>query len=759
MRRAYLFFVLMAVGPVVGLVVWRTSAGRADHSKPAVAESPRRLLPLSSVVLFNTGVAYFQREGAVDGDTRIDLSFPLSDINDLLKSLVVEDGSKLAAVSYDGTEPAVQTLKSFAVDLTTNPTFGQILNQCRGERIEISQDGAGVGLPATMNGVIVGMESNMESGATEVHQLNLLCAEGMRRIPLARIQRIRILNPTVEDEFRRALSVLSAGHNNQRRSLSVHVKGEGKRNVKIGYVVESPIWKASYRLALDGKAKKSRLQGWAVIENSSDEDWRDVRVVLVSGRPITYQMDLSQSLFVPRPTVEPEVFASLRPSMPGAVVPGQSGVQLGAGGEKLGGFGTLGALGGGALGGGLLGGIGGGARGATGGALGGWAGIPGMGVPPQFLNRYQIDPSLSAPPPRLSWEELRERRNEQLQQREEARERAGQQGREALESAAVDADRIGEEFQYTLDQKVTLPRQKSALLPVLNNTIEVTRLSLYSKAVHPRFPLRTLRVKNTTGQHLLQGPVAVYDAGTYVGDARLPDLQPDQERLLSYAMDLGVEVRDKAQAAKDVVVGVRIDKGVVVTTTHLRTGATYTIRNRSKLDRSLLLEHPIQSGWKLVDTEKPVEQSRETYRFARTIAAGKTVQHSVSEERVQTTWLNINGVDTDHLRKLVAHPPVSKAVKDAIEEVIVRRVKLETAVKEASRARGAIQELESEQSRLRTNLDKLPKGSAAHKRALEKFDQLETHIEKHQVQLKEQVAAETKLRMEYEVFVKGLSAK
>src|SRR5207247_812082 len=92
-----------------------------------------------------------------------------------------------------------------------------------------------------------------------------------------------------------------------------HLKGEGKRTVKIGYVAETPIWKATYRLLLDGKDKKPSLQGWAIVENTTEEDWKDVRVVLVSGRPITFKMDLAQQLFMPRPTVEPEIYASLRP--------------------------------------------------------------------------------------------------------------------------------------------------------------------------------------------------------------------------------------------------------------------------------------------------------------------------------------------------------------------------------------------------------------------------------------------------------------
>src|SRR6188768_3153984 len=93
---------------------------------------------------------------------------------------------------------------------------------------------------------------------------------------------------------------------------SLHFAGEGKRKVEVGYVVENPIWKTSYRLVLD-KDGKPYLQGWAVVENPTDEDWHTVTMALVSGRPISFKMDLYNPLYVGRPTVEPELFASLRP--------------------------------------------------------------------------------------------------------------------------------------------------------------------------------------------------------------------------------------------------------------------------------------------------------------------------------------------------------------------------------------------------------------------------------------------------------------
>ena len=131
-------------------------------------------------------------------------------------------------------------------------------------------------------------------------------------MPLSQVQRLRFLNASLDSEFRRALEVLAAAHNSQKRTVSLNFAGEGKRTVKVGYVVENPIWKTSYRLVLDKNGKPS-LQGWAIVENTSDEDWKDVRMALISSRPISFQMDLYQPLFIPRPTVEPELFASLRP--------------------------------------------------------------------------------------------------------------------------------------------------------------------------------------------------------------------------------------------------------------------------------------------------------------------------------------------------------------------------------------------------------------------------------------------------------------
>src|SRR5262249_46801165 len=157
---------------VCGYFAW-PSKSPADPPKPpdaaaahaaTVPSEESAQLPIGQVVLFSSGVGYFQREGQIDGDARVDLSFPTQDINDLIKSMVPRDldGGHVAAVSYDSNAPVEKTLQSFAVNLSANPTFGQVLNQARGEKVEVVLQQANAGQPGTLTGSIMGVEQKQE---------------------------------------------------------------------------------------------------------------------------------------------------------------------------------------------------------------------------------------------------------------------------------------------------------------------------------------------------------------------------------------------------------------------------------------------------------------------------------------------------------------------------------------------------------------------------------------------------------------------
>jgi len=203
----------------------------ADNAKQDL--KPAVSLPITRVVLFNSGVGYFSRSGEVVDDARVDLTFPEQDVNDLLKSMVLEDfdGGRIAAVSYDSREPIARTLASFAISLNGSPTFANIVAQMRGERVDVVLSPGFPNQGGKLSGSIVGVETKkIASGSTptEMEVLNLWCAEGLRSVRLAEIQQLKFANPVIESEFRRALDVLATSHDSLKKAVSLHFAGEGK---------------------------------------------------------------------------------------------------------------------------------------------------------------------------------------------------------------------------------------------------------------------------------------------------------------------------------------------------------------------------------------------------------------------------------------------------------------------------------------------------------------------------------------------------
>src|SRR5262245_5240986 len=231
---------LTALGLAACLFAFRGAHGAAGPA--ATPEATATQLPIGQVVLFSSGVGYFQREGSVEGTSRVDLSFPVGDINDLIKSMVLRDldGGHIAAVSYDSNAPVERTLASFAVNLTGNPGFAALLNQARGERVEVALSGAAAaGAAGNLSGSIVGVEKKRQQAgkeALEVECLSLWCSDGLRSLRLSEVQRVRFLNPHVEREFRQALDTLAQSHDTQKKAVSLRFAGEGRRRVRVGYV-------------------------------------------------------------------------------------------------------------------------------------------------------------------------------------------------------------------------------------------------------------------------------------------------------------------------------------------------------------------------------------------------------------------------------------------------------------------------------------------------------------------------------------------
>jgi hypothetical protein len=676
-------------------------------------------LPIGQVVLFSSGVGYFQREGTVEGNARVDLSFPVQDINDLLKSMVVRDldGGHVSTVSYDSNAPIEWTLKSFAVNLTTNPSFAQILNQARGEKVEVILQQANATQPGTLTGTLIGCEKQKQAvggkDTVEVELLNLWCADGMRSLKLPEVQRVRFLNPLLDSEFKKALETLALSHDTQKKSVAISFTGEGKREVRVGYVIENPIWKTSYRLVLDQQSHKPFLQGWAVVENPTDEDWKSVRMALISGRPISFQMDLYQPLYVPRPVVEMELFASLRPVAYSGELDQQMERAAGKPMEPVPEAPTTAA--------------------ALGGALAGKSGA-GRGMSATVRDRAEA-----------------------VRRLRESLERRMDLG--AGVSSMASAARLGDFFQYAIDKPVTLARQKSALLPIINKDVEGTRVSIYNESTQAKFALLGLRFKNTSGLHLMQGPITVFEGSNYAGDARILDLQPNEERLISYAVDLGTEVIPVPSSDNGRITQVKAIKGILYTATKVRETKTYTIKNRNEQERTVMIEHPVRNDFKLVSTDKPIETASDFYRFQIKVAPGKTAKQVVTEERVMEQAIQLTNLDDNGIGHFINQAVASDKVKAGLQKSMELRWAMQKTQREIAELQRQLDAIRNDQPRLRANLKELPQTSEVFKRIVKKFNEQETQIEKYEEDIKKLQGVEHQQRKEFEDYLTAFTAE
>ncbi len=732
-------------------------APAAKAAKEADAKAPPAVeLPLTRIVLFNAGIGYFHREGDVTGESRLDLRFDEGDVNDLLKSLVLtdKDGGKVRAVTYDNRMPIEVTLKGFAVDVTENPTVGQLMHQVRGEKIEVT-DKSGV----VTIGSIVSVERPPipMTGVDPGEMIHLLTEDGLQTVELKQLKKIKFVRPELQAEFKKALELLASFRGDNKKTVSVVFSGNGKRRVAVGYVTEAPLWKPSYRLTVDEKGA-TRIQGWATVENTTDEDWNNVKVGLVAGRPMTFQMDLYDPLFVPRPTVEPDLFASLRPPMyQGGLNPVANamvgGMPPGVG--MLGAFGNQGFGGGGFNNQGFGGGIGGiGGQGFGGqqqnaaqfGNLGGQYGLQGQfGIQGGFNGYGAYLPRVPRPDirnmygSRLTYQEYLNRIHGNPTQPASAD--APKPVRDPLDKqagalGAADGT-LGDIFEYKIEEPITLPRQKSAMLPLMNEAVEGSRVSIYNASVLAKYPLLGLKLVNKTKLHLAQGPVAVYDNGTFAGDARLPDLKPGETRLVSYAIDLGTEVVVRPGEEKSTLVAVDLSAGQLKTQKRHQWTTKYLIRNRNPQDRTVIIEHPRTDNRTLIAPEKPADQTRSFYRFEVPVKTGELATLEVVEESDGLTYHTLATSEPDILLFYSKQPETKAAVRAVLTKLLELRGKVEEAKKGIDDEQAALKEIADDQDRIRKNIERAPKESETFKRYLKKFDDQETEIEKRQARIKE----------------------
>ena len=496
-------------------------------------------------------------------------------------------------------------------------------------------------------------------------------------------------------ELQQALAALATNHDAQKKTVSITFDGTGSRQARVAYLTETPVWKTTYRLVLD-EDKAPYLQGWAIVENQTPQDWRNVKLSLVSGRPISFAMDLYQPLYNPRPIVQPEFYVNLRPQTYGDAMD-------------------------------------------------------------------ELKPMASAPAARSDMK--KDRLLGKLAQgfapsrANVAAEAAADVGIDSLEEGVASmamAEDKGELFEYRIDQPVTLAKHTSALLPIIGQTLQGHKVSLYNQRVNAKHPLNGYRLKNTSPLHLMQGPLTLFDSGTYAGDARIEDLPPGQERLISYALDLKTEVEPTLEGGTQELATVSLKKGTMLISRRLVEDRTYLVKNRDAKAKTVLIEQPYRADWKLVEPKESTERTRDLYRFSVTVDPGKSATLRVKETfPIQESILLMNsGIDQIVYYQLAKE--VSPKVKDALQHVVQLRNKLDDTRAQRTRLDQRIVEITAEHARIRENMQRLQQNSDLYNRYVKKLDQQETELEKIRKEIESLKSTEEEHRRELQNYVMNL---
>ncbi len=687
-------------------------------------------LPIKRITLYRSGVGSFERRGVVDGNATIQLRFDTDQVNDILKSMVVLDmgGGDINSVSYGSKEPLAKRLASFGVDISKNPSVKDLLGQLRGSKATISTP------EGQVTGTILGTESRPEAqgqanNPIDVPYLNLLTAAGIRSINYRTITNVVLDDKELNDELMKALAALAEHRADRTKTVDVGFTGQGARDVAIAYVNEMPVWKTSYRLVLpDARQKEGlskdngmpTLQGWAIVENTTDEDWNNVTLSLVSGRPVSFVMDLYEPLFVERPEIPVPTVPGVAPRIysPSSALKNslQEMAQLELKRDE---------------------------------ASGGQSPFRDT----TYAKKMRSAGNSPGAPAALSEADAA---MDSLKPMSGA-DMAGYAAR--AQAQVVEA---GELFQYQIDHPVTVERQRSAMLPILSSAIEGRRVSIYNRADGSQYPMRGVELKNTSKLQLMPGPISVFDAGAYAGDAQIGHVPPGDKRLLAYSVDLDVNAVAKDNAV-NTIQKIRIVKGAVEQTIKQVMSTAYAFKNKDQSrERVVVVEHPRMDNWTLVggaEAPKVVEKTDALYRFELTIPPDKEGTLTVAQEQVMRSSAGVFDYDFNWLMQQQSGGKMSKAVLDAIREAGRRRGLVEDSNRRIQAMEKQKGEIDQDQNRLRQNLSSIDRTSQLYSRYMTKLSDQETKLDTLIEDMDKARAESQRLQQELDAYIASLDVE
>jgi hypothetical protein len=681
---------------------------RTRTAATAAQPEPTASLPVTRVSLYKNGVGFFEHDGHVTGNQSVSIDFTTAQLNDVLQSLTAIDlnGGRIAGAGYNSTTPLDQQLKSLPLALNADASAVDFYNAIRGARVEVRAPGI------ALTGRLLNIESVEQphkdgETAAEKRLITVIGDAGadsgvVRTIELTPATSVRLLDTDLHTDVSRYLQLLASTRNQGLRHLTLEDNGTGSRELHVSYISEVPIWKSTYRILFTEPNAKSApaaakqtatLQGWSVVDNTTGADWINIQLSLIAGAPQSFIQPLSVPYYSRRPEIPLPQEAQLTPQTheSGELQKDKSygGMGSGSAGGITGGMGGgLASLGVG-LGPGVAGNYGGGlARSAPAMAQNGrFAGSGQTSLNEDYVQGIPIGAMPPPPPPPY------------------------EQSAANSIAARSTTSAFDDYFAYNLTEPITIRKNESALVPILQTKIDAERVTLWT----PRqpTPLRALWITNTSNLTLDRGSFSIVEDGNFGGEGLLDPIHPAEKRLLSYAVDQAVHISTESASNSTHATTITAAKGVLTVRQTQIAEITYVVRNAAPDARTVILEHPIRTGYTLDSDPKPEETTPTLYRFRVKTAPGETVRLHVGERRNGALTYQLTNFNDSLFTFILNQSGNSAAIRQALQPILDARRKVADMQQAVDKADAALSALRSDEERQRSNITALANADKA----------------------------------------------
>ena len=671
---------LLSMFLMLSIMILSPTIIRADE----VATFPNIEPPgIRKVVLYKHGMGYIERQGKVTDNVVLSMHFRDEQMKDLLNSFFAVDlnGGKVTSIQYETKDPISKRLQDILINVPEQAALSQFLTQLKGARISARASGE------TLTGRILGIEPTAEivNGQTikTGYRLVLLSDSGpIRSFDLMSISEFTLADESLLRDLRRLLDITLDSKYTNRKKLTLTAQGKGERELRLGYLIEMPIWKSSYRIIFDSKNREEALiQGWALAENTTEEDWKDIYISFVAGNPLSYVMDVYSPYYVTRPKVP---------------IPGIQDLSV--------------------------------AWDAT---------PPAETVPSKPKYEAVLKKRANLPKDNL-YANVAQSMDSVMREEDSG---AGSADERSMGELMTDSTasitqgiKVGELFSYAATERISIPRGQAAMVPFMLKTLKGERLLYYKAAFSPK-PTNAFVLRNDTDLTLDAGAVTFFEGATSLGEGILGHtLPPGSQEVIPYAIDASVDVNPQVSAKKLPHFKGKIADGLLHLTRTETLQTTWKITNRGKEPATLWINQPKNPLYELSKPEKPLKEVDNHYRFEVSLTPGEVKDFVVEEKRNLDETVFLNNSDATTIRFYASEQYLSPATKNFLAELGDLMSKRASLEREISESKQQAQRIAEEEQRLRDNIYRtntgIPKEAELRAKWMDSLDKAEGKLAK-----------------------------